>query len=76
MKLSYMELKRFIQAYKKYQKNSAEQKLLDLWMIHRKYFESNRLGGITNIIEDCVNIGSTLNQIIDVLESLDVLFEA
>ena len=69
MIISKLELERYINAYEIYKQDNEEQRE---WSTTREYLSINGLYDALNIIEDCVNIKATQEQIEQVLVVLGV----
>ena len=69
MIISKLELERYINAYEIYKQDNEEQRE---WSTTREYLSINGLYDVLDIIEDCVNIKATQEQIEQVLVVLGV----
>jgi len=69
MIISKLELERYINAYSEYKEDNDEQ---HKWSTTREYFDINGLYDSMGIIEECVNINATQEQIENVLKALGV----
>ena len=69
MIISKLELERYINAYSEYKEDNDE---AHKWSATREYFDINGLYDSMGIIEECVNINATQEQIENVLKALGV----
>ena len=70
MKISKLELERFIKAFKEYIQDNEDK---HNWLTNREYLSNNGLSPITTtIIEECVVFEATQEQIESVLVALGV----
>ena len=75
MKISKLELQRFINVYTEYREDQSNESLSEVWLENHKYLENNDLYDICNIVEELVSqisIKPTFEQIVEVLQVLDV----
>ena len=75
MKISKLELERFISVYKEYRKDQDNDSLSEFWLDNRKYLERNGLHDVVDLVEELVtqiDAKPTFEQIVDVLRVLDV----
>ena len=70
MKISKLEIERFIEAYTDY-KNSGQNET-GLWLNNRTYLENNNLNSIANIIEVLVDSSYAFEFIVKALEALGI----
>ena len=75
MKISKLELERFINVYMEYRKDQDNDLLSEFWLDNRKYLERNGLHDVVDLVEELVtqiDAKPTFEQIVDVLRVLDV----